>query len=162
MPVLERLRLDHAAPLLVFETENRAYFAASISDRGDEYFREFDARLGSLLEEQAAGIVHLHVLVERDASIVGRINLIDVADGSADLGYRIAQRAAGRGLATTAVNQICEIAARDYGLTQLRAATSRENAASQAVLTHNGFVLTGETTTVGGRPAIHFVRRLDR
>jgi ribosomal-protein-alanine N-acetyltransferase len=160
VPELQRLRLDHAAALLAFETENRAYFAASVSDRGDDYFRDFDARLGSLLEEQAAGVLHQHVLVESDGSIVGRINLFDVAGGSANLGYRIAQRAAGRGLATAAVKQICEIAARDYGLTRLRAAAARDNAASQAVLARTGFVRVGETT-VGGRTAIQYVRRLD-
>jgi ribosomal-protein-alanine N-acetyltransferase len=160
VPVLQRLRLDHGAALLAFELENRAYFAASVSDRGDEYFREFDTRLSSLLEEQGAGLIHQHVLVEDDGSIVGRINLFDVARTSATLGYRIAQRAAGNGLATAAVNQICEIAARDYGLTQLRAATSLTNAASQAVLARAGFVRVEETTTVNGRPAIHFIRRL--
>jgi RimJ/RimL family protein N-acetyltransferase len=159
--VLERLRLDHAAALLAFETENRAYFAASVSDRGDEFFRDFDARLASVLEEQAAGIAHLHVLVESDGSIVGRINLYDVAGTSAELGYRIAQRAAGQGLATAAVKQVCDIAARDYGLTELRAATNLENAASHAVLARNGFVPVGETTTPRGRPAIQFVRPLD-
>jgi hypothetical protein len=44
MPLIERLRLDHAAAVLVFERENRAYFAASVSDRGDEYFTGFHAR----------------------------------------------------------------------------------------------------------------------
>jgi [ribosomal protein S5]-alanine N-acetyltransferase len=160
VPVLERLRLDHAAALLAFELENRAYFAASVSDRGDDYFRDFHARLSSLLEEQAAGVIHQHVLVEDDGSIVGRINLFDVAGASATLGYRIAQRAAGKGLATAAVHQLCEIAARDYGLTKLVAATSLSNAASQAVLARTGFVRLSETTTVNGRPAIQFVRRL--
>jgi hypothetical protein len=36
MFVIERLRLDHAATVLVFEQENRAYFAASVSDRGEQ------------------------------------------------------------------------------------------------------------------------------
>jgi len=159
VPDLQRLRLDHAAALLAFELENRAYFAATVSDRGDQYFREFDARLSSLLEDQTAGLLHQHVLVEDDGSIVGRINLYDVAGASATLGYRIAQRAAGRGLANAAVKQICEIAARDYGLTQLTAATDLTNAASQTVLARTGFVLLNETT-VNGRPAIQFVRQL--
>ncbi|MEV4065036.1 hypothetical protein [Nonomuraea dietziae] len=38
MPELQRLRSDHASALLAFERENRAYFAASIPDRGDAYF----------------------------------------------------------------------------------------------------------------------------
>jgi [ribosomal protein S5]-alanine N-acetyltransferase len=38
MHVLQRLRRDHAAALLAFELESRAFFAASIPDRGDDYF----------------------------------------------------------------------------------------------------------------------------
>jgi ribosomal-protein-alanine N-acetyltransferase len=159
VPVLERLRLDHGPALLAFEQENRAYFAASVSDRGNEYFRDFDARHRSLLEEQAAGVCHFHLLVDSDGSIVGRINLVDVAGGSADLGYRIAERAAGRGLATAAVNQVFAIAATDYGLTVLRASTTLDNVGSQTVLNRTGFVPIGETT-LQGRPAIQFVRRL--
>ena len=161
MPQLERLRPDHAPALLAFETENRAYFAASVPDRGDEYFSDFDARHRSLLAEQAAGLHHFHVLVEPDGSIVGRVNLVDVADASAELGYRIAERAAGRGLATATVNQVCGIAATEYGLSLLRASTTRDNAGSRAVLHRTGFVPVG-VTTLDGKPALQFVRRLDR
>lgn len=52
---MERLRADHASALLAFELENRAYFAASIPDRGDEYFASFPARHEALLVEQEAG-----------------------------------------------------------------------------------------------------------
>ncbi|NUV38105.1 GNAT family N-acetyltransferase, partial [Streptomyces sp. KAI-27] len=38
MPELQRLRADHAPALLAFERENRAWFARTISDRGDAYF----------------------------------------------------------------------------------------------------------------------------
>ena len=67
-----------------------------------------------------------------------RVNLVDLADGSAELGYRIAERAAGRGLATSAVRRVCGLASTDYGLTSLRAATAPDNLASQAVLTPGG------------------------
>ncbi len=53
MPDLQLVRLDHAPALLAFEQENRAYFAASIPDRGDEFFTEFDMRLAQVLERQA-------------------------------------------------------------------------------------------------------------
>jgi ribosomal-protein-alanine N-acetyltransferase len=159
VPVLERLCFDHASALLTFEVENRAYFAASIPDRGDEYFRDFDARLRLSLEEQMAGLHHYHVLVEPDGTVAGRINLVDVENGSANLGYRIAERATGRGLATNAVHQVCEIAAGEYGLVELRAAATRDNAASQAVLARTGFVYVGDTT-LNGRPALRFLRRL--
>jgi Acetyltransferase (GNAT) domain len=111
-PVLERLRADHAAALLAFERDNRNYFAASVPDRGDEYFAAFDDRHRTLLAWQDEGTDHFHVLVEPDGSIVGRVNLADVTDGSAELGYRIAERAAGRGLATAAVRRVVELARR--------------------------------------------------
>jgi len=38
MPELERLRAGHAPAVLAFELANRAYFAASVSDRGDDFF----------------------------------------------------------------------------------------------------------------------------
>ncbi len=159
MPELQRLRLDHAPALLAFEQENRAYFAASIPDRGDDYFAEFDARLQSLVDDQAAGLLHFHVLVDGGGQVVGRVNLVDVADGSAELGYRIAEKAAGKGLATAAVGEVIVLAAADYGLTTLRAATTLDNAASRAVLARTGFVPLGDTV-LSGRPGIRYVRDL--
>ncbi|HMG64245.1 MAG TPA: hypothetical protein VK599_14960, partial [Streptosporangiaceae bacterium] len=64
MPEIQRLRLDHAAALLTFEQENRAYFAASIPDRGDDYFTHFTAQHAALLHEQETGVCHYHVVME--------------------------------------------------------------------------------------------------
>jgi [ribosomal protein S5]-alanine N-acetyltransferase len=38
VPELKRLTAGHAQAVLAFELANRAYFAASISDRGEEFF----------------------------------------------------------------------------------------------------------------------------
>lgn len=62
-------------------------------------------------------------LVDGEGAVVGRVNLVDVADGEAELGYRVAESAAGRGLATSAVRQVCGLAGGAYGLRALRAAT---------------------------------------
>ncbi|MEU0953942.1 GNAT family N-acetyltransferase [Streptomyces niveus] len=163
MPELQLLRLDHAPALLAFEQENRAYFAASISDRGDSYFTDFAVRHGDLLIEQGARLHYFHVLVDGDGSttdeVIGRFNLVEVADGSAELGYRMAEKAAGKGLATDAVRSLCALAAGTYGLTSLRAMTTHDNLASRAVLDRTGFVATGETE-VGGRPATTYIRTL--
>ncbi|MBT2478919.1 GNAT family N-acetyltransferase [Streptomyces sp. ISL-94] len=156
---LQRLRPDHAAALLDFERENRAYFAASVPDRGDPYFAHFGARHDELLAEQAAGLHFFHVLVGDGGEILGRVNLVDVADGSAELGYRIAERAAGRGLATAAVREACLLADAEYGLTALRAVTTLDNGASRAVLARTGF-MPGEEFLLDGRPALRFVRDL--
>ena len=159
MPDLQLLRLDHAPALLAFERENRAYFAASVPDRGDEFFAEFDTRYAQLLEWQAAGTDYLHLLVAEGGEVVGRVNLTEVADGTAELGYRIAQKAAGQGLATAAVRKVRELAATEYGLTRLRARVTLDNPASRKVLEHNGFVAIGELT-LNGKPAISYICEL--
>ncbi|MFE4911396.1 GNAT family N-acetyltransferase [Streptomyces sp. NPDC056652] len=154
------LRPDHSPALLAFERENRAYFAASIPDRGEEYFTRFEERHRMLLAEQEAGVCYFHVLIGAVGEVLGRVNLVDVADGAAELGYRIAERAAGRGLATSAVRAVCGLAADRYGLTALRAATTLDNAASRAVLTRAGFTVTGETL-LSGRPGLTYLRGLE-
>ncbi|SOB82256.1 ribosomal-protein-alanine N-acetyltransferase [Streptomyces sp. 1331.2] len=159
MSTLELLRPDHAEAVLAFERANRAYFARSIPDRGDAYFAEFAARHAALLAEQAEGVCRFHVIRGADGGVVGRVNLIDLVDGSAELGYRIAESAAGRGLARAAVAEVCRLAAAAYGLTALTAATTVDNAASRAVLAHNGFRFRHECR-LGGRPGLAYRRDL--
>lgn len=161
MITLERLRDDHAHALLVFERENRAYFTRSVPDRGDDYFTAagFAARHGALLAEQAAGVCHFHVVLDADGALVGRVNLVDVADGSAELGYRIGERAAGRGVATAAVGRLCRLASTAYGLGVLVAETTLDNTGSRTVLERNGFAET-ERITLTGRPGARYRRVL--
>ncbi|MEV7730465.1 GNAT family N-acetyltransferase [Streptomyces sp. NPDC087917] len=160
MPQLERLHRDHAPALLRFERRNRAYFAASVPDRGDDYFAHFDDRLGELLAEQEAGLHFFHVLVDEHGEVQGRVNLIDVANGSAELGYRIAEAAAGRGLATAAVREVCALAGTQYGLGALRAVTTLDNAGSLTVLARAGFRPTGEEFQLDGRPGLRLAADL--
>lgn len=148
---LQRLRRDHEAAVLDFERTNRAYFARSISDRGDDFFAEFSERHLALLAEQTAGTCLPHVLVESDGSVVGRFNLYDPVEGAAVVGYRVAERVAGRGVATSALRELCRLAGEDYGLRILRAVVDSTNLASQRVLAKVGFEVVGPTT-VAGRP----------
>jgi [ribosomal protein S5]-alanine N-acetyltransferase len=159
MPALERLRLDHAPRLLAFERTNRAYFAASIPDRGDDFFADFDSRLHEILADQEAGQLHFHVLVEDGGAIVGRVNLVDVTAGSAELGYRIAERVAGSGVATSGVREVCARAASEYGLSELTAKTTLDNVGSRIVLERTGFVVTGEMI-LNERPGLRYRRDL--
>jgi [ribosomal protein S5]-alanine N-acetyltransferase len=158
-PDLQLLRLDHAPALLAFELENRAYFAASIPDRGDEFFAEFDTRHAQWLAWQAAGTDYFHLLVAEGGEVVGRVNLVEVANRSADLGYRIAQKATGQGLATAAVRKVRELAVTEYGLTELRARVKVDNPASRKVLEHNGFITVG-ALTLNGKPALSYICEL--
>ncbi len=151
MPELQRLRADHAPAVLAFELANRAYFAAFISDRGDEFFGQFAERHHALLAEQEAGICACYVLAGEDGSVLGRFNLYDIEDGTAVLGYRVAQHVAGRGVATAAVRELCQLAVVQHGLHTLRAAVTHENVASQRVLAKAGFLATGPAD-IEGKP----------
>ena len=157
---LETLRADHGEAVLAFERENCAYFAASVSDSGDEYLATFGVLHAALLAEQEAGICRFHVLVDESGAVVGRVNLMDLEDGSAELGCRIAEKAAGRGLATAAVRALAGIAVSEYGLIKLTAQTTLDNARSQAVLSRVGFRVVGERT-VGGRPGTAYELMLE-
>jgi ribosomal-protein-alanine N-acetyltransferase len=162
MPELERLHAGHAPSVLAFELANRAYFAASVSDRGDDFFDQFTDRYHALLAEQEAGICAFYVLVAEDGSILGRFNLFEIEDHTAELGYRVAQHVAGRGVATATVREVCRLAANQHGLRTLRAATAHQNAASRKVLTKAGFVPVGpaDPAHLGGKPGTWYQRDL--
>jgi ribosomal-protein-alanine N-acetyltransferase len=154
VPELQRLDTGHAPAVLAFELANRAYFAASISDRGDEFYDRFTERHKASLAEQEAGIGAYYVLVAEDGSVLGRFNLIFAENGTAELGYRVAQQVAGRGVATATVRELCGLAAARHGLRTLKAATTHQNVASQKVLTKAGFVPAGpaDPAHLGGKP----------
>jgi ribosomal-protein-alanine N-acetyltransferase len=162
MPELKRLHAGHAPAVLAFELANRTYFAASISDRGDDFFDQFTDRYNASLAEQEAGICAFYVLVAEDGSVLGRFNLYDLEDGTARLGYRVTEQVAGRGVATATVRELCRIATARHGLRTLRAATSHDNAASQKVLAKAGFVPAGPATPadLGGKPGTWYQRDL--
>ena len=161
MPELQQLHADHAQAVLAFELANRAYFAASISDRGDDYYARFPDRHSAALAEQEAGLCAFYVLVAEDGSVLGRFNLYDIGDGTADLGYRVAEHVAGRGVATATVRELCRLATARHGLHTLRAGADSANTASQRVLAKAGFVPIGpaDPTGLGGKPGTSY--RLD-
>ncbi|WP_460494806.1 GNAT family N-acetyltransferase [Dactylosporangium cerinum] len=107
-----------------------------------------------MLAQQEAGTDAYYVLVAEDGSILGRFNLFLVGDATANVGYRVAQHVAGRGVATATVRELCRLAAVDHGLRTLRAAASHDNAASRKVLSKAGFVPVGPAAPadLGGKP----------
>jgi len=162
VPELQPLHARHAPAVLAFELANRAYFAAFISDRTDEYFAQFAERYSALVADQEAGAGAFYVLVAEDGSVLGRFNLEFAGEGTGVLGYRVAQHVAGHGVATATVREMCGLAATRHGLRTLRAATSRENAASQKVLAKAGFVPVGPAgpADIGGKQGTWYQRDL--
>ncbi|MFE2265017.1 GNAT family N-acetyltransferase [Streptomyces griseosporeus] len=162
MPELELLHAGHGPAVLAFELANRAYFAASVPDRGDDFFDRFSERFNALLAEQEAGICAFHVLLGEDGAVLGRFNLVDIEDGAADVGYRVAQHVSGRGVATASVRELCRLAAVRHGLHTLRAAAALQNAASRKVLLKAGFLPVGpaDPAHLGGKPGTWYQRDL--
>jgi ribosomal-protein-alanine N-acetyltransferase len=159
VPELQPLRTGHGPAVLAFELANRGYFAGFISDRGDEFFDQFTEQHSAMVAEQEAGHGAYYVLVDDDGSVIGRFNLYDIKDGTAVLGYRVAQHVAGRGVATAAVRELGRLAAAQHGLRTLKAATTHENVASQRVLVKAGFVPVGPADIVG-KPGTWYQRDL--
>ena len=162
MPELQQLEAGHAPAVLAFELANRAYFATSISDRGEEYFEQFDERHREMLDEQEAGVGAYYLLVDEDGEVLGRFNLFRLDGSTGELGYRVAEKVAGQGVATATVREMCRLAAERHGLRTLRAATSDQNIASRRVLIKAGFVPAGpaDPAHLGGKPGTWFERDL--
>lgn len=155
MPELRRLTVDDEAAVLAFELENRDYFARSVSDRGDEFFEHFADFHAGQVARQEEGVCVFHILIDADGSVLGRVNLYDLEDGRAELGYRFAERVTGRGVATAAVENVALLARDEYGLRVLSAKVSDTNLASQRVLEKTGFVLAG-AAEINGTPSPRF------
>jgi RimJ/RimL family protein N-acetyltransferase len=145
--------------VLAFELANRSYFAAFVSDRGDAFFDQFSEQYDKLLAEREIRRDVYYVLLDDDGSVIGRFNLYDIEENGAEVGYRVAERVAGRGVATAGVLELCRLAASEHGVRKLRARATHENVASQRVLAKAGFVA-GREAYVAGRPGIWFERDL--
>jgi ribosomal-protein-alanine N-acetyltransferase len=81
-------------------------------------------------------------IIEYEGGPVGRVNLYNILRGplrSCVLGYWVAQRVGGRGIATQAVAQALDTAFGALGLHRVDAFAREENAASCRVLDKNGF-----------------------
>lgn len=147
---LELLSIDHARPLERFERANRAFFAARVGDRGDEYFEHFDELLAARVSENEEGTSLYFVIVDADGEVGGRINISDIhGPHMAELGFRVAEHAQGQGLATAGVIEALEIAAM-RGVTTVTARASIANMASRRVLARCGFAQTGQAEAPSG------------
>lgn len=135
------------AALLAFEQANRAWFESHIDARAPDFYSQAGvaAHIDDYLARHAAGSMHPCLLVADDGAILGRCNLkdIDPASRRAEVGYRIAADACGRGLADVALAHLKELAYGQWQLNGLDAHVTVANAASSRVLERAGFTLAG-------------------
>ncbi|MGK5052297.1 FAD-dependent oxidoreductase [Janthinobacterium sp. RB2P8] len=140
---IRTLRPDDAAPVLAFEQANRAWFERHIDRRPDDFYSVdgIHAHVAQFLEEHAQGRMHPCVIVDEHGQLIGRANLkdIDRKRGVAEVGYRIGQQQAGRGLATAALQYLIALAQDEWRLSSLCAYAIDGNGASIRVLERCGF-----------------------
>jgi ribosomal-protein-alanine N-acetyltransferase len=158
---LELLTSEHGRPLERFERANRAFFAARVGDRGDDYFEHFEDRLAALVHENQEGASLFFVMVDGDGEVLGRVNISDIDRPElTELGFRIANHAQGRGLATQGVLAALDIAGR-RGVKAVTARVSTANLASQRVLERCGFDQTGQAEAPDGSSEVFVGYRKD-
>lgn len=173
MPVI-RLSPPAAADLqtlFAFEMHNRAFFEAHINARPASYYSvdgvaaAIEQAVRDAREDKA-----YQYLVWDGAQLVGRVNLTRVRRAhfhSAELGYRVAQAAGGKGYATEAVRHVLRKAFGEHALVRVEAVAMAENEGSTRVLVRNGFTPFGRSTRsveLAGvwYDLVHFERRSER
>lgn len=140
---LEKLHIADTEQLFEFELYNRTYFEELVPTRGDDYynFDFFKVRHESLLEGQAQGICCFYLIKDKDGSILGRINVIDIEEpqGIGHLGYRVGQIHTGKAIANRALKLLVATVVEEGRIKQINGQTTTNNIASQKVLEKNGF-----------------------
>ncbi|MGF6221323.1 GNAT family N-acetyltransferase [Pseudomonas frederiksbergensis] len=142
---IRTLQSTDAEALLAFEMDNREWFERFIDARDAAFYtvQGVTDHIAAYLSGFTAGTWHPFVLEEAGGTIVGRANLkgIDMSERSAEVGYRIAQSACGRGLATLAVRHLIQEAQLHWNLKQLVANVYAGNMGSAKVLEGCGFLI---------------------
>jgi ribosomal-protein-alanine N-acetyltransferase len=140
---LRELAKDDAAALANGYARNREHLAPWDPARPEEFYTVewHKERLWAQVLENSTGRA-LHLVLESDGEIVGRLNLTDIVRGAfqnGHVGYWLDARFTGRGLMTGAIEALVVHARDELGLHRLQAATLPHNEPSQAVLTRLGF-----------------------
>ncbi|MFJ9816020.1 GNAT family N-acetyltransferase [Streptomyces sp. NPDC101151] len=141
---LRPLAAADAFTLACAYTENRKHLEPWEPDRPESFFTAEGQkeRIDGLLRQFTEGGVVPWVLAAPGGRIVGAITLSGISRGpfcSSYLGYWVAADQQNKGLASSAVEQVCRIARDTIGLHRIEASTLTENTGSQRVLVKCGF-----------------------
>ena len=137
----ERLNVHHSESLLAFETENDQFFSRVIAPRDRQFLTSagIKAHISQCVAEHRERRSVFYVLVDENR-IVARANMRNItAQRDAEIGYRVAEREIGRGIATRCVNHLVD-KGRQKGLSTLVAYVMDNNPASERVLVKSGFI----------------------
>ncbi|WP_338581227.1 GNAT family N-acetyltransferase [Pseudomonas sp. MAG733B] len=158
---VRELSITDSEALLAFEIQNREWFESHIDARDPAFYTLTGVaeHIECYLSDFAIGAWHPFVIESDNGEIVGRANLksIDSANSTAEVGYRIDQRACGQGLATLALKHLIQEAQMRWGLTQLVAYVYEANIGSKKVLGRCGFLLEPPATSAKAGDERRFV-----
>lgn len=138
-PVTRSLNITDAEPLSALYVENRQFLAPWQPLRPDAYFTEGGQReaIEATLAQESGGSAVPLAIIDPDSAVVGTITLSSIIRGafqSCSVGYWLAERAQGRGLATAALREAAHVAFTDLRLHRIQAETLSHNIRSQRVL----------------------------
>jgi ribosomal-protein-alanine N-acetyltransferase len=135
----ERVNLSHVIPLLEFEADNKHYFEQYIAPREDAFYSlEGVASHITELDLHAQGGRAHSLLLFDGQQIIARANLKNITNQKAEIGYRVAMHATGRGVASLCVSHLCS-EAKNMRMERLFAEVMDNNSASERVLLNSGF-----------------------
>jgi ribosomal-protein-alanine N-acetyltransferase len=145
MPTVTRsLQLADATALSALYAENRAFLAPWQPLRPASYFTETGQREAAetALAQAASGSSVPLVILDSSGLVAGTLTIASIIRGafqSCSVGYWLAERAQGQGLATAALREAAVLAFDDLRLHRMQAETLTRNARSQRVLERVGF-----------------------
>jgi ribosomal-protein-alanine N-acetyltransferase len=142
--LLRPIQMSDAAALARAFDRNRAHLAPWEPIRPDEFYTEAVqySRLKKLEADRAEGRIARWTFDRGDGEVYGSLTLSSIELGiflNARMGYWVDVELIGRGLATAAVNGVCDYARERWNLHRIEAGTNVENVASQRVLAKCGF-----------------------
>lgn len=143
-PVTRPLDLADAQALTGLYAENQKFLAPWQPLRPDSYFTEVGQleAVEAVLAQKAGGSAVPLVILDRSGAVAGTITVASVIRGafqSCSVGYWLAERAQGQGLATAALREVADLAFGDLRLHRIQAETLTHNTRSQRVLRRVGF-----------------------
>lgn len=145
MPTVTRpLDLDDVEALTALYGKNREFLAPWQPLRPHAYFTEAGQReaVEAALAQQATGSAVPLVILEASGVVVGTLTIASIIRGafqSCSVGYWLAERSQGKGLATAALREAADLAFGDLRLHRIQAETLTQNERSQRVLRRAGF-----------------------
>jgi [ribosomal protein S5]-alanine N-acetyltransferase len=141
--------VEDAGMLAELYVANRRFLAPFDPVRPADFFTDAGQRRSlEALERDRAADAGERFLIEADGEPAGVISASRVTRGAfqnAGLGYWVAERLNGRGVATEAVRLVCRWGFDEARLHRLEAATLVDNVGSQTVLRRNRFTPIGRS-----------------